>query len=72
MGFKEARVKAGLTVRRVSIALDVSQTAVFSWENGTHSPETRRLPQIAKLYGCTVDELLGTNGNYVTEGGNEH
>lgn len=58
MGFKEARLKAGLTARKVSIVLDVSQTTVFAWENGSHSPEARRLPEIAKLYGCTVDELL--------------
>lgn len=58
MGFKKARVRAGLTARAVSIALDVSQVSIFAWENGTHMPEARRLPDIAKLYGCTVDDLL--------------
>lgn len=58
MGFKECRNRAGLTVAQVSKALGVSAEAVFSWESGKYSPEAKRLPQIAGLYRCTVDELL--------------
>lgn len=58
MSFKEARQKAGLSARRVSVALDVSQQAVFDWEAGRYNPGANRLPEIAKLYGCTIDELL--------------
>ena len=58
MGFREARVKAGLSVTKVMEALGVSDAAIYMWENGVTSPNTKRLPEIAKLYGCTVDELL--------------
>lgn len=58
MGFKECRIRAGLTAAQAAEALGVSREAVFSWERGKYSPEAKRLPQIAGLYRCTVDELL--------------
>lgn len=58
MSFRSERYRAGITARAASIALDVSQVTIFAWENGSHLPEAKRLPEIAKLYGCTVDDLL--------------
>ena len=43
-------------------ALNVSDAAVYQWETGAFLPSTKRLPEIAKLYGVTVDELLKDNG----------
>ena len=62
MGFKQARINAGLSVRQVMKALKVSDAAVYQWETGVFLPSTKRLPEIAKLYGVTVDELLKDNG----------
>ena len=62
MGFKQARINAGLSVRQVMKALDVSDAAVYQWETGVFRPSAKRLPEIAKLYGVTVDELLKDNG----------
>lgn len=58
MGFKSARIAAGLTVQQVIKALGVSDAAVYMWETGQQRPRASRLPEIARLYGCTVDELL--------------
>lgn len=58
MGFREARVKAGLSVAQVMEALGVSDAAVYQWETGVTVPNGKRLPKIAKLYNCTVDDLL--------------
>lgn len=58
MRFKEAREKSGLTVLQASRALEVSPVAVYKWEDGRTVPDGRRMPEIAKLYRCTVDELL--------------
>lgn len=58
MGFKEARLAAGLTVQQVVKALKVSDASVYLWETGQMYPKTARLHEIADLYGCTVDELL--------------
>lgn len=61
MGFREARLAAGLSVANVMSALKVSDAAVYQWETGVTTPSGKRLPEIAKLYGCTVDELLRTD-----------
>ena len=56
--YKVLREKAGLSVRQVMEALNVSDAAVYFWETGANAPSTKKLPDSAKLYGCTVDELL--------------
>ena len=56
--YKVLREKAGLSVKQVMDALHVSDAAVYFWETGANAPSTKKLPDIAKLYGCTVDELL--------------
>jgi len=56
--YKVLREKARLSVRQVMEALNVSDAAVYFWETGANAPSTKKLPDIAKLYGCTVDELL--------------
>ena len=58
MRLKEARRKAGLTAKDVALALGVTFQNVYNWENGSYLPPTKRLPELAKLYGCTVDDLL--------------
>ncbi len=57
-GFKKARISAGLTVSEVCKELGVSDAAVYSWETGKWLPTGKRLLEVAKLYGCTTDELL--------------
>jgi transcriptional regulator with XRE-family HTH domain len=61
MSFRELRVRAGLSVAQVMSALNVSDAAVYMWESGATTPNAKRLSQIAKLYNCTVDELLTDN-----------
>ena len=58
MSFRKARLAAGLTVRDVMNALGVSDAAVYMWETGKMAPTAKRLVAVARLYGCTVDELL--------------
>lgn len=60
MGLKEARKRAGLTAKDVALAMGVTFQNVYNWENGSYLPSSKKLPEIAKLYGCTVDELLST------------
>lgn len=58
MSFLSARKKAGLTQAEVAENLKIAPAAVCQWEKGKTTPETNRLLDIAKLYNCTVDELL--------------
>lgn len=58
MGFRSARISAGLSVVEVAERLNVSDAAVYMWETGRQNPRVSKLSEIAKLYGVTVDELL--------------
>lgn len=62
MGFRKARINAGLSVAEVIKKLGVSDAAVYMWETGETMQTGKRLPEIARLYGCTVDDLLQPDG----------
>ncbi len=47
-----------LTQGDVAKKLGVGCSAVSKWECGLSKPSVSKLPAIAKLYGCTIDELL--------------
>lgn len=58
MAFAQARQKAGLSQSQVAKELGVDQSAVSRWETGENMPRAATLVLMAKLYGCTVDDLL--------------
>lgn len=58
MSFASARTKAGLSQRVVAERLNVSPAAVALWDSEKTMPRAALLPEIARLYNCTVDELL--------------
>lgn len=58
MSFKECRKRAGLDCEQAATALGVSKVCLWAWEKGEWMPRTAQLPNIAKVYGCTVDALL--------------
>ena len=58
MKFREARLKAGKTVKEVMEALNVSDAAVYLWETGETRPKLDNLMKLAALYGCTIDDLI--------------
>lgn len=60
MKLKELRQRAGLRQEDVAKQLNVDQAAVSNWERGINPPLPKYRPMLAKLYGCTEDEL--TNG----------
>lgn len=61
MGVKirELREAAGLTKADIARAMDVDQAAVFRWETGGAFPRADRLPRLAELLHCSIDELYG-------------
>ncbi len=63
------RKKKGLTQENVANALGVTNQAVSKWESGTCCPDIELLPEIAKLFGCSIDALFGLEGAFA-EGGN--
>lgn len=48
----------GMSQEKLAEKLGVSSQAVSKWENDASCPDISLLPQLAKLLGVTVDELL--------------
>ena len=58
MAFKNAREKIGMTQQAAADELGVDRTTITKWETGKSLPRAELLPKIAKLYGCSVADLL--------------
>lgn len=57
----QASLKPGgklLTQKEVAKELGVRSTSVSKWECGQAMPTVDKLPALAKLYGCTVADIV--------------
>lgn len=55
--FKKFRTAKGMTQEQVANALNVSAQTVSRWECAATLPDILTLPELAKLYGVTVDDF---------------
>lgn len=68
----ERRLRAAIPSQvEAAKALGVKPSAVGKWERGLAKPRIEKLPAIAKLYGCTVEDLLSDLGGYEQGGTQE-
>jgi transcriptional regulator with XRE-family HTH domain len=56
------RISAGLSQKEFAEALGLSQVSVWQWEHGESLPTADKLPAIAKVLGCTINELFNDDG----------
>lgn len=56
---KKLRKKIGLTQVQLAQSLSTTQKVITDYETGRSKPPRKRLPQIAKFFHITVDELIG-------------
>ena len=56
---RQLRKEKGLTQEELASLLYVSRTAVSKWESDKGCPNIDSLKQLSKLYGISVDYLLG-------------
>ena len=61
---KRRRQAAKISQFEMAKLLGVTQSAVSQWENGVVFPNTKLLPKIAKVLGCSIDEIMSTNHIY--------
>lgn len=54
------RQNHGYSQEKLARELAVSRQAISNWERGEASPDTDNLIALARLYGVSLDELLGT------------
>lgn len=58
MNIKSLRLKAGLTQVELAKKMNVDQAAVSRWESGNTKPLRKTHKKLARVLGCTIDELM--------------
>lgn len=58
---KQLRQRKKLTQEKLAEKLGVSYQAVSKWENNANTPDISLLPQIANLFGVSIDTLFSDN-----------
>ena len=59
---KRIRMQKNITQVELAEMLGISRTAVSMWETGEALPRAETLKRLAKILGCTIDELLKNTG----------
>ena len=63
MRITELREAKGLSKTELARAMDVDLAAEHRWETGEAMPRADKLPRLAALLGCSIDELYGRTGS---------
>ena len=56
---KTKREQLGLSQKRLAERLGVARTMVCRWEHGYCLPNILNCWDLADLFGCTIDEIVG-------------
>lgn len=51
------REAAGLAQKDLATMLNVTRQTLSAWESGRTSPPADRVPQIASVLGCSIEDL---------------
>ena len=61
---RERRLRGAIpTQREVAKLLGGKESSVSKWERGVAKPRADKLSTLAKLYGCSIEELLADDGS---------
>ena len=55
----QKRKEHNMTQMQLADSLGISFQAVSNWERGNSMPDISKLPELAELFGCSIEELLG-------------
>lgn len=61
---KQLREEAGLSMKQVADAIEVSDAAVCKWENGNAEPKVTYIIKLSEFFDCTADYLIGKNNDF--------
>ena len=56
---KRLRCARGLTQAGLAKSVSVTQSLIAQWERGAAMPSATKLPLLADVLGCSIDELFG-------------
>lgn len=62
MKIKELRVDKGLTQEELAKEMNVTRSTVSMWETGAAFPPGNKLPKLAEVLGCSIDDLYKKEG----------
>ena len=62
MRIRELRLERGLDQVGLATQMGVNQSVVSEWERETYLPRARQLPLLARMLGCSIDELFVPDG----------
>lgn len=57
MNLRDLRLAAGVLQQEAAKKLDVTQSAISYWESGKTRPCRKYHKKLAKLYGCTLEDV---------------
>lgn len=63
MNIVGARRSKGMTQQELADLLKTTRSTVAMWESGESFPRADKLPQLARILGCTIDDLFRDNEN---------
>lgn len=55
------RKKSRITQQKLSEKLGIDRSTIAKWESGDAMPRADKLPELAKILNCTIDELFTAN-----------
>ena len=58
MRIREIRESQNMPQVKLADNMGVTQSVISNWETGVALPRTRQLPDLARVLGCTIDELF--------------
>lgn len=58
MHFKKARESKMLTQKELAKMIGVSRTTISMWESGDSLPRADKLPILARIFECNIDDLF--------------
>lgn len=61
---KAARINANLSQTEAAKRLKIALKTLQNWEAGVTSPRVDKMPDICKLYGCTMEDIIFLHKKY--------
>lgn len=56
---RKLREACGLSQDQLATRIGITQSAISQWEVGATFPSTQNCIEMAAIFGCSIDELLG-------------